>query len=90
MINVYSKEQSNVVTKRLTIKVRKGPVSNSKVKDQRVYVMVSDERSCQKEYTCEIWKPSTNQSKVITKVKVFAETEWFHWVPVISGALNIF
>jgi hypothetical protein len=27
--------------------------SNSKVKDQRVKVMVSNERSYQKEYTCE-------------------------------------
>jgi hypothetical protein len=28
--------------------------SNSKVKDQIVKVMISKERSCQKEYTCEI------------------------------------
>jgi hypothetical protein len=28
--------------------------SNSKVKDQRVKVMVSNEMACQKEYTCEI------------------------------------
>jgi hypothetical protein len=31
--------------------------------------MVSDQRSCQKEYTFEI--PTTYQSKVMTKVKVF-------------------
>jgi hypothetical protein len=31
--------------------------SNSKDKDQRVKVMASNERSCQKEYTCEIQKP---------------------------------
>jgi hypothetical protein len=31
--------------------------SNSKVNGQRVKVMVSIERSCRKEYTCEIWKP---------------------------------
>jgi hypothetical protein len=31
--------------------------SNSKVKNQRVNVMVSNERSRQKEYTCKIWKP---------------------------------
>jgi hypothetical protein len=31
--------------------------SNSMVKGQRVKVMESNERYCQKEYTCEIWKP---------------------------------
>jgi hypothetical protein len=41
--------QSKVMTK---VKVFKR--SNSKVKDHRVKVMVSNERSCQKEYTCEI------------------------------------
>jgi hypothetical protein len=40
-----------------------------KVKDQRVNVMVSNERSFQKEYTCEIYEsPSTYQCKVLTKV----------------------
>jgi hypothetical protein len=33
-------------------------MSNSKVKDQKVKVMILNERSCQKEYTCQIWKPS--------------------------------
>jgi hypothetical protein len=32
-------------------------VFQKKVKDQKVSVMISNERSCQKEYTCEIWKP---------------------------------
>jgi hypothetical protein len=31
--------------------------SNSKVKGQKVKVIVSNERSWLKEYTCEIWKP---------------------------------
>ena len=31
--------------------------SNSKVQGQRIKVMVSNERSWQKEYTCEIWIP---------------------------------
>jgi hypothetical protein len=31
--------------------------SNSKAKGQQVKVMVSNDRSCQKEYTCKIWKP---------------------------------
>jgi hypothetical protein len=31
--------------------------SNSKAKGQRVKVMVSNERSYHKEYTCEIWRP---------------------------------
>jgi hypothetical protein len=31
--------------------------SNSKVKGQRVKVMISDKRSYQKEYTCAKWKP---------------------------------
>jgi hypothetical protein len=44
-------------------------ISNSNVKDQRVKVMISNERSCQKEYTCELKSASTNQSKVISKVK---------------------
>jgi hypothetical protein len=43
--------------------------SNSKVKGQGAKVMVSNERSRHKEYTYEI--PSTYQSKVINKVKVF-------------------
>jgi hypothetical protein len=29
----------------------------AKVKGKRIKVMVSNERSCWKEYTCEIWKP---------------------------------
>jgi hypothetical protein len=32
----------------------KAKVFEKKVKDQRVKVMASNERSCQKEYTCEI------------------------------------
>jgi hypothetical protein len=31
--------------------------SNFKVKSQKVKVMESYEMACQKEYTCEIWKP---------------------------------
>jgi hypothetical protein len=42
-------------------------VFEKKVKDHWVKVMLSNGRSCQKEYTCEI----TYQSKVMTKVKVF-------------------
>jgi hypothetical protein len=38
--------------------------------------MVSNERSYQKEYTCEKYEsPSTNQSKVITKVNVLADRQ---------------
>jgi hypothetical protein len=53
--------------------VRKGPAKGFKlqgqIKDQRVKVMISNERSCQKEYTYMKYEsPSTNQSKVITKV----------------------
>jgi hypothetical protein len=56
--------QSKVMTKVIVWKRR----SNYKVKDQRVKVMVSNERSCLKEYTCE--SPSTYESKLMTKVKV--------------------
>jgi hypothetical protein len=42
-------------TRRLTKPERAPPkVSNSKVKDQRIKVIISNESSCQKEYTCEI------------------------------------
>jgi hypothetical protein len=43
--------------------------SYSKIKGQRVTVMVSNERSYHKEYTYEI--PCIYQSKVMTKVIVF-------------------
>jgi hypothetical protein len=50
-----SLESSSELTRILTNSEKAPPkVSNSKVKDQRVKVMVSNERSCQKEYTCEI------------------------------------
>jgi hypothetical protein len=40
---------------RKIVRIKAPPkVLNSKVKDQRVKVIVSNERSCQKEYTCEI------------------------------------
>jgi hypothetical protein len=42
--------KSKVMTKVKALEER----SNFKVKGQRVKVMVSNERSCQKEYTCEI------------------------------------
>jgi hypothetical protein len=45
-----SSYQSKVITKIKSLNKR----SNSKVKDQRVKVMVSNDRSCQMEYTCEI------------------------------------
>jgi hypothetical protein len=37
--------------------------------------MISNESSCQKEYTCEYESPCTNQSKVITKVNAFADRQ---------------
>jgi hypothetical protein len=33
--------------------------------------MVSNERSCQKEYTVKYERPNTYQSKIMTKVRVF-------------------
>jgi hypothetical protein len=59
--------QSKVMTK---VKVFKMKV---KLQDQRVKVMVSNERSCQKECTCEIRKPY--QSKVMTKLNVFEKVK---------------
>jgi hypothetical protein len=60
-----------------------------KVKDQRVKVMISNEKSCQKEYVCEIWKPaSTNQSNVVTKIKVcwWMDSD-YQGTPAYGGAL---
>jgi hypothetical protein len=63
------------ITTRLTKSERAPPkVSNSKVKDQRVKVMVSNERSCQKEYTYE--SSSIYQSKVMSKVKGFEKVKF--------------
>jgi hypothetical protein len=49
-------------------------VCEKKVKDQWVKVMVSNERSCQKEIiftSVKYESPSTYQSKIMMKVKVF-------------------
>jgi hypothetical protein len=54
----------------LQVFMNKVKVFEKKVKSQKVKVMVSNKRSCQNEYTCDIWKPCTYQSKVMTKVKV--------------------
>jgi hypothetical protein len=48
--NVEYKSPSTYQSKVMT----KVKVFEKKVKDLRVNVMVSNERSCQKEYTCEI------------------------------------
>jgi hypothetical protein len=45
--------------------------SNSKVKGQKVKVMVSNEKSHQKEKHVKYETSTTYQSKVMTKVKVF-------------------
>jgi hypothetical protein len=42
-----------------------------KVKNQRVKVMISNERSCQKNTHLKYESPTAYQSKVMTKVKVF-------------------
>jgi hypothetical protein len=46
----HSTYQSRVMTKVIVFKKK----LNSKVKSQRVKVMMSNKSSCQKEYTCEI------------------------------------
>ena len=43
----------------------------NKVKYPCLKVMLSNERSCQKEYTEKYESPTTYQSKVMTKIRVF-------------------
>jgi hypothetical protein len=53
--------------------------------------MVSNVGSCQKEYTCKIWKPPTPNNQKLTKVKVLLTDgqSGYYRAPVISGALKI-
>jgi hypothetical protein len=53
--NTYVKYESpSPYNQKLTPRLKFLKRSNSKVKSQKVKVMISNERSCQKEYTCEI------------------------------------